>query len=90
MPDLTEGSPFYLERIKTLTLTIKQLNLDFDSVFQSGLDILSAHRLNYGPDGPAHLVVLWWEWSPLHWDDLRTGSTMNFMEKPIPGIVPNQ
>ena len=90
MPDLTEGSPFSLERIKTLTATIKRLNLDFDSEFQAGLDILSAHRLNYGPDGPSHLVVLWWEWPSLHWDDLRTGSTMNFMDIPTPCIVPNQ
>ena len=79
-----------MKRIQTLKTTIKNLNLKLDNELQAGLDILSAHRLNYGSDGPSHLVVLWWEWPPLHWDDLRTGSTMNFMETPTPGVVPNQ
>ena len=90
MPDLAIGSTFFLQRVQNLKEAIAKLNLDFTSTFNQGLDLLAAHRTNYGPNGPSHLVLLWWEWPQLHWDDLRTGSTMNFMEPPLPSQVPNQ
>ena len=90
MPDLSIGKEFYVQRVANLRAAIAHLNLEFDSTFQEGLDILAAHRSNYGSEGPVHLVVLWWEWPQLHWNDLRTGATMNFMEIPKPGKVPNQ
>ena len=90
MPDLSVGKPFYSRSIKNLKAAITHLNLDFDRVFKEGLDTLAAHRQNYGSHGPVHLTILWWEWPQLHWNDLRTGSTMNFMETPTPGKVPHQ
>ena len=90
MPDLEIGSTFFLQRVHNLKTAIAKLNLDFTSTLNQGLDLLGAHRANYGPEGPSHLVLLWWEWPQLHWNDLRTGSTMNFMETPTPSQVPNQ
>ena len=54
------------------------------------MEILQAHRLNYGPEGPEHLVVLWWEWPRQHWEDLRLGVSMDFMITPTPNISVNQ
>ena len=90
MPDLEVEKDFYLDRVHTLKAAIATLNLVFNSAYQQGLDILAAHRSNYGSDGPSELDLIWWEWPQLHWDDLRTGSTMNFMEAPTPSRVPNQ
>ena len=90
MPNLTTGSPFNLERIKSLKTALKESELDYETEYQAGLDILTAHQKNYGPEGPLQLVVLWWEWPSLHWENLRTGSPMNFMEVPTPGLIPNQ
>ena len=50
---------------------------------------LSRHRTNYGPDGPQHLQILWWEFPPEHWEDLRVGGSMNFLKEPRLGITPN-
>ncbi|MGH7974468.1 MAG: hypothetical protein ACREBR_02985, partial [bacterium] len=60
---------------------------DEATLFTEGLELLRHHRKNYGPSGPKTLVVLWWEWPELHWNDLRLGGSMNFMREPTPGIV---
>jgi hypothetical protein len=44
---------------------------------------------NYGPDKPKHLVVLWWNWPPEHWDELQDMASMNFLQEPPPGLVDN-
>jgi len=62
---------------------------DADALFQEGVQILAAHRKNYGPAGPQYLEVLWWEWPPLHWEELREGGSMNFMAEPREGLLPN-
>ena len=36
------------------------------------------------------LTILWLEWPKIHWDELRDGASMNFMEPPPPGLAPNQ
>ena len=88
--DLGINSRFYQDRIRSLKSAIKEVNLDYHSTMIQGLDILKAHRSNYGSDGPKHLVVLWWEWPKQHWDDLRLGVSMNFMSTPTPDISANQ
>ena len=80
---------FFKDRVQSLCKAIKQLNLEYDVALQEGLDLLKAHRINYGPKGSVNLVGLWWEWPSIHWDALRIGSTMNFMDTPNPGRVPN-
>lgn len=54
------------------------------------MDILDLHQQNYGVEGPKHLVVLWWEWPPIHWIDLGIGASINFIADPTPGVIPNQ
>ena len=62
----------------------------YNYLLEDGLKILGEHRSNYGIAGPTHLIILWWEWPPLHWLELREGVSMNFMEEPKPGLVDNQ
>jgi hypothetical protein len=51
--------------------------------------LLESHRSNYGPDGPQNIAVLWWEWPPLHWEDLRLGASMIFVKATTPRKNPN-
>ena len=88
MPYLCVGSKFYNNSVHSLCRAIKKLNLDHDSALKKGLELLKAHRTNYGPEGPSYLVIFWWELPPLYWNALRLGSTMNFMDEPVPGRVP--
>ena len=60
-PDLSVGSDFYNQRVHKLKNVLLSLGANHDHLFQDGLKLLAAHRKNYGPDGPQHLVVLWWE-----------------------------
>jgi hypothetical protein len=60
-----------------------------DTWVTDGEASLASHRLNYGPDGAKHLVVLWWNWPPEHWGELRDGASMNFLEEPPAGLVAN-
>ena len=90
VPNLSINSCFYQKRIQGLKSAIRELNLNYTSTMKQGLDILEAHRTNYGMEGPKHLVILWWEWPKEHWNDLRLGVSMNFMAVPTPGISENQ
>ena len=89
-PDLSKDSPFYKQRVTNLKAAVVSLGIGHEHFFEQGLDILDRHRLNYGPNGPQSLTVLWWEWPKTHWKELREGASMNFMDIPIPGLVPNQ
>ena len=99
MPDLSIGGSFYCNSIVNLKKAIQQLTttsqdgIDKEEqalILKEGLYILDCHRQNYSTEGPKHLVVLWWEWPPIHWTALSSGASMNLMTKPLPGIVPNQ
>jgi hypothetical protein len=46
--------------------------------------LLASHRLNYTSQGAQFLEILWWEWPPGHWESLRFGGSINFMETPVP------
>ena len=89
-PDLSEGGTFYNNSVHNLKNALLHLGPNHDHLFQEGLELLAAHRTNYNIGGPKHLVVLWWEWPSLHWLELREGVSMNFMDVPTPGLVPNQ
>ncbi|MGL4352310.1 MAG: hypothetical protein ACRCT2_17460 [Plesiomonas shigelloides] len=61
------------------------------TIVAEGLTFLQNHRSNYNSVGPTptHLQVLWWAFPREHWEALRVGSSMNFMEDPPEGITPN-
>ena len=88
-PDLSEGSEWYNERVRNLHLATDG-RPDKDELFQSGLLELAIHRTNYGAEGIKHLQILWWEWPPEHWDELREGCPMNFLTEPDGEVVGNQ
>ncbi|MGH7974407.1 MAG: hypothetical protein ACREBR_02680, partial [bacterium] len=79
-PDLSVGSRWYKARIRRLREVIEG-RPDEATLFTEGLELLRHHRKNYGRSGPKTLVVLWWEWPELHWNDLRLGGSMNFMRE---------
>ena len=93
VPDLSINSVFYNNSIQKLQEVIQELDICAKKkplILEEGKIILNSHRQNYGAGGPKHLVILWWEWPPIHWNELRIGASMNFMTKPTPGIIPNQ
>lgn len=52
---------------------------------------MTVHRGNYNdthPD-PKELQIVWWEFPRDHWDDLREGSSMNFLAPPTSQMSPN-
>jgi len=89
-PDLRLNSAFYLKRIQNLHHAIKKLGPGHMYLLEEGEHLLSHHRTNYGEDGPQYLGLLWWEWPERHWQELREGTSMNFMQNPPPGLVLNQ
>ena len=90
-PDLSPGSIFRWKRMASLQAAIATLPCaERAAAYHEGLELLEIHSKNYTDEGPLQLVLLWWEWPPRHWDGLRLGSSMNFMEVPEPGFVPNQ
>lgn len=80
-PDLAEGGDWHRARVANLEAAIaghpesKRLRLE-------GLEALRVHRDNYGPDGPQQLQLLWWEFPPEHWKDVRDGCDLNFLQTP--------
>jgi hypothetical protein len=61
-----------------------------DDVMIEGRRLLASHRLNYTSKGAQCLDILWWEWPPEHWEPLRFGGSMNFMETPPPCLEENE
>jgi hypothetical protein len=87
-PDLGPESAFYHRQVSKLQELTKELGGPSEWI-TDGKAALARHRENYGPDGPKHLVILWWNWPSEHWDELRDGASMNFLEEPPPGLVKN-
>jgi hypothetical protein len=81
VPDLSKGSPWYLERLESLRQAVTNLP-EGDLHFINGLEALQVHRENYSEAGPKRLQILWWEFPPEHWEALREGSRMNFLVMP--------
>jgi hypothetical protein len=86
--DLSPGSPWMLQRLRNLTDACKGLP-DRVRHFTEGVESLEIHRNNYGTEGAQQLRVLWWEFPPERWLELRTGCSMNFLETPADGLTPN-
>jgi hypothetical protein len=89
VPDLSEGGDWHRARVDNLRKAIEGLP-NAEEAYAEGLEALQIHRLNYEGDGTIHrLQLLWWEFPPEHWNDLRTGCPMNFLTEPTDGIVKN-
>jgi hypothetical protein len=80
-PDISEGSPWHLDRVYKLVDACKTLP-DWTEQFLEGLEALKRHRANYGPDGIQYLQILWWDWPCERWSELRNGCEMNFLVEP--------
>jgi hypothetical protein len=87
-PDLKDGGEWREARLNKLR-TITQSWYDQDDVMIEGRCLLASHRLNYTSQGAQCLEILLWEWPPEHWESLRFGGSMNFMETPTPGLEDN-
>ena len=80
-PDISEGSPWHLDRVYKLVDACKALPDRMERVLE-GLEALKRHRANYGPNGIQYLQILWWEWPCERWSELRNGCEMNFLVEP--------
>ena len=87
-PDLSVGSPWCNERVRSLADACKGFP-DRDELFRQGLQALARHRRNYGPDGPQTVQLLWWEFPPERWHELIRGCSMNFLAEPPRQCKPN-
>jgi hypothetical protein len=87
-PDLIDGGEWYEARLYKLRTITEGLH-DQYCITVEARRLLASHGLNYTSQGAQHLEILWWEWSPEHWDSLRFGGSMNFMETPVPGLEEN-
>jgi hypothetical protein len=90
-PDLRPGGEWYAARVENLLAAVSHYPGKEIELANQGLDDLQVHRSNYDEYGaaPTRLRILWWEFPPEHWDNLREGSPMNFMGPPPRGIQPN-
>ena len=88
-PDLSQDGKWYHERLANLAAAVRGLP-DESSHWLKGLDALELHRQNYAEGGEIHrLQLLWWEFPPEHWDEIREGCSMNFLTEPDGGIKEN-
>ena len=88
--DIHEGSKWFLTRLENLTEACKFFG-DPEEAYKEGLERLEKHGMNYnskGPD-PKWLQLLWWEFPPEHWRDLRYGFKQNFLTTPESKLTPN-
>ena len=87
--DLSKGGAWYNERVTNLKAATANLS-EGGKYYEAGLEALEIHRRNYEGDGEIHqLQILWWEFPPEHWQELRDGCPMNFMTQPPHVITPN-
>lgn len=87
-PDLSLGGLWYQTTHQKLVTAAAGYPKPSD-IIREGEVLLDIHRLNYGPEGIHQLVLLWWEWPPEHWEELRVGATMNFLKLPAAHLTQN-
>jgi hypothetical protein len=93
-PNLMTTGIWHKKRVYNLKRAALQCHREFGedpaTVIADGMRALEHHRSNYTATHPEpkHLQLLWWEFPPEHWFDLRHGSPMNFLEEPPLGIQP--
>jgi hypothetical protein len=87
---LKEDSPWFNARVRSLRHA-SQSFANPREVFKQGLKILKIHRGNYAPThpDPKQSQIVWSEFPPEHWIDLKEGSSMNFLKEPIHHILLN-
>jgi hypothetical protein len=79
-PNLSEGSAWNKQSALNLIAACRSYP-NPGPMIKAGLVALCRHRSHYTathPD-PTYLQLLWWEFPCEHWDDLRNGSSMNFL-----------
>jgi hypothetical protein len=86
--DLGLDSAFYHQQSAQLQEVTKEQGGP-DHWITDGESALVKHQENYRVNGPKHLVILWWNWPPEHWEELRDGASMNFLKAPPAGLVKN-
>jgi hypothetical protein len=89
-PDLSPDSEWTKETIHELQAACDKYE-DSETLFNDGLERLARHRGNYDEDGPCptHLQLLPCEFPREHWDELRNGCSMNFLQEPVNLIKTN-
>ena len=89
-PDLSPNGDWAHDRIANQRKASTSYT-NSDEVFIDGLQRLEHHRNNWTPEGPEpkRLQLLWWEFPPEHWEELRLGAQQNFLQAPEPQIRPN-
>jgi hypothetical protein len=91
-PDLQEGGAWFRARMESLQRAVQHYPKQRRAaLLKEGKEILRIHRGNYDATGPSptQLQLIWWEFPREHWDVIRDGSPMNFMEAPPSVIHPN-
>ena len=90
-PDLSPGGPWHRERVANLKRAAASYPDREQELFEQGLVFLDTHRNNYDTEGAdvKRLQLLWWEFPPEHWDELRDGCDMGFLSSPERIIHPN-
>ena len=89
-PDLSVDGSWHKVRVKNLQRACATYE-NSTVLFKDGLQRLERHRHNYDESGPnpTFLQLLWWEFPPEHWDELRDGFRMNFLKTPPTRLTPN-
>ena len=82
-PDMSEKSAWYQQRVRNLNTAIRHLP-NKKQLFSQGIEALRIHRENYTDEGIKRLQLLWWEWPRRHWQVIREGFPMNFLQTPSP------
>ena len=90
-PDLSPGSVWHQTRVHNLRQACSHYPDFYESYLSDGLARLETHRGNYTNEGAdaKKLQLLWWEFPPEHWDELREGCDMGFLSDPEPVIHAN-
>ena len=89
-PDLSLDRAWYRQRVRALKRAARHYpESERPALIAAGKRDLAIHRANYGPEGPKHLQILWWEFPREHWDDLRQGASMGFLAAPPTHFTPN-
>ena len=89
-PELSLDSAFYKRSLSQLKRAARHYPKgDRGSIISDGKRDMANHRRNYGPDGPKHLQILWWQMPPEHWETLRVGGSMNFLVEPAEHLTAN-
>jgi hypothetical protein len=89
-PGLSPLARWYTARVLDLIRACCQFPIP-GPMIEEGLVMLRHHQSNYTathPD-PHHLQILWWMFPLEHWDNLRNGSSMNFLAEPPHELTPN-